>query len=192
MKRAAAGLTLASGVTHCGDSKEGCPDTGTPAHPMLPMEPVELGFVSITMMHDSGFALPRLAFTAHGGVALDDEGVATGLGVIGTVLEHEKPFTILWDLRSCCLPSRAQLRYGFEWAAAHGPELDRYLAGIGILLTSRVVRVVADLVIRVTRPPQPVCFGREQERVDEFARPIKAPPRSNPKRQGAETGKGAA
>ena len=56
-----------------------------------------------------------------------DAGVVRGLAVIGEVLQRKEPFTILWDVRSCSLPSRQQLHIGTEWARTHKPELDKYV-----------------------------------------------------------------
>lgn len=50
----------------------------------------------------------------------------------------------------------------------------RYLAGIGILQSSRLVRAVANLVLRITKPPQPVCITFDEQKVDRFARTITA------------------
>ena len=36
------------------------------------------------------------------------------------------------------------------------------------------MRAVANLVLRITKPPQPVCITLDEQFVDEFARPITA------------------
>ena len=88
--------------------------------------PVELGYASFVLSHEANYALPRLRLTAHK-QPMTDEGVVRGLAVIGEVLERKQPFTILWDVRSCSLPSRQQLRIGTECARTHKPELDTYV-----------------------------------------------------------------
>lgn len=110
--------------------------------------PVELGYASLVLRQEADYALPRLRLTARNDQPMTDEGVVRGLAVIAEVLQRKEPFTILWDVRSCCLPSRQQLRIGTDWARTHKPELDTYLAGIGILQSSRIVRAVANLVLR--------------------------------------------
>lgn len=85
--------------------------------------PVELGYATLVLSHEAEHALPRLRLTAHK-QPMTDEGVERGLAVIGDVLKRKEPFTILWDVRSCTLPSRQQLRIGTEWARTHKPELD--------------------------------------------------------------------
>ena len=145
--------------------------------------PVELGYVSVALRQEEGFELPRLRLSAHK-VSMTDEGLQQGLDTLTAVLERREPFTILWDVRNVSLPSRAQLLKGVAWANAHKQELDTYLAGIGVLQSSRVVRAVANLVIRLTKPPQPICITMDEKRVDEFARPISSvghPPRASRK-----------
>jgi len=85
--------------------------------------PVELGYATLVLSHEAEHALPRLRLTGHK-QPMTDEGVERGLAVIGDVLKRKEPFTILWDVRSCTLPSRQQLRIGTEWARTHKPELD--------------------------------------------------------------------
>jgi hypothetical protein len=99
----------------------------TPPKGSRPMVgPVELGYCSIVLSHEAEYALPRLRLTAHK-QPMTDAGVVRGLAVIGEVLQRKEPFTILWDVRSCSLPSRQQLHIGTEWARTHKPELDKYV-----------------------------------------------------------------
>ena len=88
--------------------------------------PVELGYASLVLRQEADYALPRLRLTARK-EPMTDEGVVRGLAVIEEVLQRKEPFTILWDVRSCSLPSRQQLRIGTEWARTHKPELDTYV-----------------------------------------------------------------
>ena len=140
------------------------------------MGPVDLQYVTLALRHEADHALPRLRLTAHK-VPITDDGVQRGLDLLESVLQRKEYFTILWDVRQCCLPTRAQLLKGTAWANAHKEDLEKYLAGIGVLQSSRLVRVVANFVIAVTKPTQPVCITTDERRVDEFARPIRAPPR---------------
>lgn len=86
--------------------------------------PVELGYATFVLSHEAEHALPRLRLSARK-QPMTDEGVVRGLAVIGDVLKRKEPFTVLWDVRSCTLPSRQQLRIGTEWACTHKAELDK-------------------------------------------------------------------
>lgn len=141
--------------------------------------PVELGYVSIALRQEEGFELPRLRLRAHK-VAMTDEGLQQGLATLEAVLQRKELFTILWDVRTVSLPTRAQLLKGTAWANAHREELDTYLAGIGVLQSSRIVRAITNFVIRLTKPPQPICITMDEKCVDEFARPISRAPDHSP------------
>ena len=83
----------------------------TPSESFVPIDK-ELDYVTVTMRHDAEHALPRLRLEAHK-VPMTDESLLLGLAILEEVLQRKQPFTILWDVRSCCLPSRQQ-----RWAFA--------------------------------------------------------------------------
>jgi len=176
---------------HMPDQGKPVSDQGKPSSEPL-VGPVELGYASVALRQEEGFELPRLRLDAHK-VSMTDEGLQQGLATLEQVLALKAPFTILWDIRTVSLPTRAQLLKGTAWANAHREELDTYLAGIGVLQSSRVVKAVANLVIRLTRPSQPICITMDEKRVDEFARPIGGagqPPRASRKQAGCAAASG--
>ena len=62
---------------------------------------------------------------------------------LDSCLRAQGAFTILWDVRSCSLPSRQQLRIDTEWARTHEPELDKYVPMLGLDLTLTLIHTLS-------------------------------------------------
>ena len=136
---------------------------------------LELGCATLSFEQPAGLPLPRLVVHARKR-PIEDADVTAALAFIAAVLERREWFTILYDLRESSVPSRAQLKVGLAWAGEFTPQLDANLCGIGIVLTSRVVRSVVKFVLHVCKPPVPQCVCSEQDTALSFARECAGPP----------------
>ena len=139
---------------------------------------LELGCATLSFEQPTGLPLPRLVVHVRKR-PIEDADVTAALGFIAAVLERREWFTILYDLRDSPVPSRAQLKLGLAWAGELTPQLDASLCGIGIVLTSRVVRSVVKFVLHVCKPPVPQCVCSQQDAALSFARECAGPP-ANP------------
>ena len=101
---------------------------------------------------------------------IDDAGIAKLLAAMDAVLARAEPMTILWDVRSCSLPSRKQLGIALEWIGENSHLLDQQLQGIAIIFSSLLVRSVTNFVLSVTSPPQPHGVFSEEPPAFAFAR----------------------
>ena len=136
---------------------------------------LELTCATLTFVRLPDLPLPRLSVRTHKR-PISDADVVAALDFIAAILERREWFTILYDLRESCVPSRAQLKLGIAWAGDFTPQLDACLCGIGIVLTSRLVRSVVRFVLHVCKPPVPQCVVSEQAAALNFARSCAGPP----------------
>lgn len=146
---------------------------------------LELGCATLSFEQPAGLPLPRLVVHAHKR-PIEDADVTAALAFIASVLERRVWFTILYDLRETSVPSRAQLKVGLAWAGEFTPQLDANLCGIGIVLTSRVVRSVVKFVLHVCKPPVPQCVCSEHGAALSFARECAGPPAKPGETDGAQ------
>ena len=83
------------------------------------------------------------------------------------VCDRGDRFTVYWDLRKLRPPSRAALDYGVEWMAQpeNAEDLDRFIEAIVILVSSPIVRLVANWCVRACNPPNPVHVVTSEDEV---------------------------
>jgi len=86
---------------------------------------------------------------------IDDESVNMMMLETEKILQQEQPFTSMWDLRECHMPSVAVTWKCIRWAVKHKTELDHYNTELTIECNNRLRKIV-NLVLRVFRPKCPV------------------------------------
>lgn len=88
------------------------------------------------------------------------------------VLDRGEHFTVFWDLRQLRPPSRAALKFGVGWMgrAENGADFDEYINAIVLLVTSPVVRFVAEWSLKACNPPNPVHVVSNEAEAIEAAR----------------------
>ena len=74
--------------------------------------------------------------------------------------------------------SRKQLRMIRSWVDANAIKWDTRVQAHAMILTNPVVRSLAQLVIRLFAPPQPIKIVRSEEEAIEFARSCCKHPKS--------------
>ena len=82
-------------------------------------------------------------------------GVRRLLAAIDEILARRLPFLALFDARSCNLPSRAHIRLASEWGGENWAVLEEFLQGIGILLSSVLMRSSVNMLLGMAKPTQP-------------------------------------
>ena len=87
-------------------------------------------------------------------------------------LDRGEHFTVFWDLRQLRPPSRAALKFGVGWMGRpeNGADFDEYINAIVLLVTSPVVRFVAEWSLKACNPPNPVHVVSNEAEAIEAAR----------------------
>lgn len=131
--------------------------------------PLNFGFGTLTLEEHPMLTMPRLVLR---GVSkpIDDEGLARLLRTAEEVLERDQPFTILYDIRTCSLPSRKQIGMGTEWGKVNNKRLNRTLQGIAILMTNPITRTTVNMILTLCRPQQPCGIFGDDKSALHFAR----------------------
>ena len=122
--------------------------------PAAILNPVDFGFGRVTFERHPELGLPRMSIT-FARKSIDTTGIAQMLGAIDAVLALAQPFSILFDARSCTLPSRSHTRLVSEWTRKNWTQLEQLVGGFAILLSSLVMRSTVNMLISVGRPTQP-------------------------------------
>ena len=88
------------------------------------------------------------------------------------VMDRGEHFTVFWDLRQLRPPSRAALKFGVGWMGRpeNGADFDEYIDAIVLLVTSPVVRFVAEWSLKACNPPNPVHVVSNEAEAIEAAR----------------------
>lgn len=132
-------------------------------------EPLGFGFATLTLERPSQLPLPRLVIRSVK-APIDDAGLVSLLAAMNELLACGEPFTVLFDVRQCTLPSREQIKIGKKWNKANGDALDALLQGIVVLVASSAVRVLANSLLSVSKPPQPARIVSNEASALNFAR----------------------
>ena len=87
-------------------------------------------------------------------------------------LDRGEHFTVFWDLRQLRPPSRAALKFGVGWMGRpeNGADFDECINAIVLLVTSPVVRFVAEWSLKACNPPNPVHVVSNEAEAIEAAR----------------------
>ena len=122
--------------------------------------------------------LPRIRLV--GGKIYDEFALERTQTFFNRVLKLGRPFTVLWDPRPVRWPkiSRKQLRMIRSWVDQNAIKWDTRVQAHAMILTNPVVRSLAQLVIRLFAPPQPIKIVRSEEEAIEFARSCCKHPKS--------------
>lgn len=133
---------------------------------------------SITLERALPGGLPRLRLT--GGRAYDEAALVATYTFFDRVLALRRPFTVLWDPRRVRWPriSTNELRMIRRWVDRNAQAWDTRVQAHALLLTNPVVRSIAQLIIRLFAPPQPVRIVASEEEADAFAATCCPRPRS--------------
>lgn len=125
-----------------------------------------------------GMSVPRLRLT--GGSAFDDASLTTTTAFVDRVLARRRPFTILWDPRHLTWPrvTPKQLQAVGLWLEDNVVAWDTHVQAHTLLLSNPIVRGLAQLLIKVFAPPQPVRIVKNEEEALAFARTCCTKPRS--------------
>ena len=115
----------------------------------------------------SAQGLPRLKVV--GGRVFDEAAIVSLYTFFGRVLGLRRPFTCLWDPRPVQWPklTPSMFRTIRAWVDVNAVSWDTHVQAHAILLTNPVVRSIAQLVIRLFAPPQPIrIVASEAEALD--------------------------
>ena len=115
----------------------------------------------------SAQGLPRLKVV--GGRVFDEAAIVSLYTFSERVLSLRQPFTCLWDPRSVQWPklTPSMFRTIRAWVDVNAVSWDTHVQAHAILLTNPIVRSIAQLVIRLFAPPQPIrIVASEAEALD--------------------------
>ncbi len=96
------------------------------AAPALQIEPgctYDFGFGTLTLDEDPQLPLPRIIVRGRN-KAMDDAGLIKLLDTFGAMLARGTPFTMVYDVRTCSLPSSKQIKIGQKWGQSHAKRLN--------------------------------------------------------------------
>ena len=131
--------------------------------------PVDFGFGEVTLERYPELTVHRLHVRAVK-EPIEDGGINTLLTTLDEVLARGEPLTILWDVRNCSIPSRAQIKIALDWIGANSHLLDKHLQGIAVCLSSLIVRSILNFILSITKPPQPNGVFADEAEAFGFAR----------------------
>ena len=88
------------------------------------------------------------------------------------VMDREEHFTVFWDLRQLRPPSPAALKFGVGWMGRpeNAADFDESINAIILLVTSPIVRLVAEWCLKACNPPNPVHVVSGEAEAIEAAR----------------------
>lgn len=104
----------------------------------------DLASIALTFESHHGDELPRFTVCARPkSCSLED--VYSVLDVLGRVLDHGQPFTVVWDLRQLKIPPRSVIRAGTDWMgeAENAGRLDQLVQAVVVILKDPLIRAVA-------------------------------------------------
>mmetsp|Transcript_36926 Transcript_36926/g.61195 ORF Transcript_36926/g.61195 Transcript_36926/m.61195 type:complete len:516 (-) Transcript_36926:269-1816(-) len=135
--------------------------------PIMLFGPVDIGFGTFQLEKHPDLKLARLQLIARK-ERITDAGAEAALALFRQVLERGEPMTVMYDVRNLSVPSSNQLRMGIDWVKRNSHLLDEYLQGIVVILTSWVVQTVANFLLNIFRPPQPVRVCKNEHEALQF------------------------
>lgn len=91
---------------------------------------------------------------------IDDTSVSTMFSVTEALLEAGEPFSTLWDVRACRLPSAAVTWRCIKWAVSNKRNLDRLNTQLDVVCSPGLLSTVK-LVLRVFGPTCPTNVSTE-------------------------------
>lgn len=135
------------------------------------LQPIDCTFCTVAMRRRNSHALDVATVTSER-TRVTDQGLDQALEAVLQILRRREHITILYDLRSCLLPSMTQVRHGMAWVQEEEQHtlLDQYLQGIVIVLSNRFVASLLNFIVRVLSPPQPLRVFRTEAAAYDFLR----------------------
>ena len=157
-----------------GDAGSTCSHTPPPVEALEPFAPVDFGFGTLLVEHEAALRFPRL-FVRLRKQPIDMAKIQRLLAAVDDFMSRNQPFTVVFDMRGCTLPSRPHINAIGAWARAHGGfsgdgSLDRLLQGSVVLLTSVMVRSTINMILAMAKPAQPVGIFASEVDAFVFAR----------------------
>jgi len=111
-------------------------------------------------------SLPALAFPLlrirTTGKDCNEEDLTPTLAFCDATLRRGEPFLVLFDLRDTGTlrpPPFSLVRKVFSWANSVAVQWDTHVQGIGILMTSSVMRPLLEMATKIMKPPQPMVYA---------------------------------
>ena len=129
----------------------------------------DFGFGTLLYEEHPQLTLPRVVVRGAK-KPIDDAGLHRVLSAMSAILDRERPFTIVYDVRSCSMPSGKQVKIGQKWGKVNNKRLNRLLQGIAIILSGVIVRSTIQMLLGICQPPQPYGIFAEEEEAFAFAR----------------------
>lgn len=129
----------------------------------------DFGFGRLILERHPSLTMPRLCVRLIK-ASVTNESIDKLLQCMETLLSRDQPFTLLVDVRHCCLPSRAQIRRAKDWSKTRETQLNKSLQGVVVLLSSSVVRATVNMVLSMQKPRQPTLVSTREEDCFAFAR----------------------
>jgi len=131
--------------------------------------PLDIGMGTLVLEEEPGLALPRMIVRTEK-KPISDASVRAFFSAMDVVLARGRPFTAVYDLRKCSLPSRKQIAVGQEWGHTNHKALNALLQGIAIINASTLMRSTVNMILAV-RP-----LRRRRRRVRLRARQVQGGP----------------
>ena len=137
--------------------------------PAILFGPVAFGCGTLTLENVPDLNLPRLSIKMVK-KPMNTPSVQALLNAVDGAIAYGEPFTILFDVRSCSLPGRAQINLARDWSRRNWETLDAMVQGIAVVLSSVMVRSTVNMLIAMARPAQPVGIFSNERDAHHFAR----------------------
>lgn len=159
----------ASAASHVSDKSSAATDEQHPAAEIVPGHVYDFGFGTLLWEENPELALPRVVVRGAK-KAIDDQRLQEVLDWMSAVIARNQPFSILYDVRSCSMPSGRQIKMGQKWGQANNKKLNRLLQGIAIIMSGVIVKSTVQMLLAICSPPQPCTLCGDDETALAFAR----------------------
>lgn len=125
--------------------------------------PVDFGFGTLKLERLTGLPVPRMTLSWRKD-KIDTAGVRQMLAAIDAVLDTGERLFVLFDARSCTLPSAAHRKLVTLWSREKWDLLEERVHAFAVLLTSMMIRSTVNMMLSVGKPTQPHgVFAKEAD-----------------------------
>ena len=131
--------------------------------PLFP--PIDFGFGTLTFECLAELHLPRMTLRFRK-APIDAAGIQQMLGGVDAVLATGERFFVLFDVRSCSVPSASHRKACAVWSRdlEKWNALEERVSGIAFLLTSMLMRSTVNMMLSLAKPVQPnAVFANEAD-----------------------------
>jgi len=115
--------------------------------------PIDFGFGTLTLDKRPDLALPLMT-VKYEKASINDAVMKGMFEAVDSVLALNMPFMAIFDLRSCALPGRGQLRLCSEWGKRQWETLETNLVCFAIILSGSMMRSTITMMLKMGRPTQ--------------------------------------